>query len=264
MFNKTTEATDAVTFRNDLLETIVKTLRPQAFADNVDGSYILYVAGTDDDLNYQAEVNKPGFKKDLLLALEHANITVVANVPWTIKTTLPPKEATGSSEVKKGVCLQYVKTEEEVIVPAPVPSKAKVSIWHDKGSLVKESYRLDSSKRKSYNVGRGEFNDKTGLENHIAINDHESNTEKSELNACVSRTHAKIVFEEEKGFCLQVLPGGSKLATGNSTKIRHGEDSIVEAQNLNLNYPLSDGDIIELGRKVLLKFETIKKSKRSC
>ncbi|MDR0836316.1 MAG: hypothetical protein LBN11_07060, partial [Tannerella sp.] len=66
---KTDAATDAVTFRSDLLEAIVKILRPKAFADKVDGAYILYVAGTSDDLNYQAEVSQSDFLKDLFLTL---------------------------------------------------------------------------------------------------------------------------------------------------------------------------------------------------
>jgi hypothetical protein len=245
--------TDAVTLRNNLVSAIVNKLRPQAFADKVDGSYTLYVSGTNDDLNYQAEVNKPDFKNELLLALENANITAIAHVPWTIKIELPPENAT-VSEVIAGVHLQYVNKATEPVA-APIHVKAKVSIWHDRGSLVQNAYLLDSAKQKVYNIGRGEFNEETFHENHIAINERESNPAISELNNYVSRTHAKIVFVEGKGFCLQVLPGGSKLASDGRTRIIHGEDSSVEAQNLNVKHQLFDGDIIELGRKVLLKYE---------
>ncbi|GAB6120560.1 FHA domain-containing protein [Dysgonomonas termitidis] len=254
--NNPQTATDTVTFRSNLIEAIVNKLRPQAFADKVDGYYTLYVAGTNDDLNYQAEINKADFLNDLLLALENANITAVANVPWTIKTELPPENAAGISEVMPGIRLQYVNKVAEATPAQPVHTKARVSIWHGRGSLVQNSYQLDSTKQKTYNIGRGEFNEETFHENHIVINDRESNPDKNELNTYVSRMHAKIVFVEGKGFCLQVLPGGSKLASNGRTRIIHGEDSSVEAQNLNVRYQLFNGDIIELGRKVLLKFET--------
>jgi hypothetical protein len=255
--NKPQMATDTVTFRCNLLEAIVNKLRPQAFTDKVDGSYTLYVAGTDDDLNYQAEISKADFLNDLLLALENANITAVANVPWTIKTELPPKNAAGISDVMAGIRLQYVNKTAETALVQPVHIKARVSIWHGRGSLVQDSYLIDSTKQKTYNIGRGEFDEKTFHENHIAINDRESNQDKNELNTYVSQAHAKIVFVEGSGFCLQVLPGGSKLASDGRTRIIHGEDSSVEVQNLNVRHRLFNGDVIELGRKVWLKFETI-------
>ncbi|GHT84320.1 hypothetical protein FACS18947_1610 [Bacteroidia bacterium] len=253
--SKTATASNAVTFRNNLVSAIVNKLRPQAFADKVDGSYTLFVAGTDDDLNYQAEVNKPDFKNDLLLALENANITAVAHVPWAIKTKIPPENATGISDVIKGVHLQYINKATEVVPKQPVHTKAKVSIWHDRGSLEQDYYLLDSDKQKSYNIGRGLFNEETFHENHIAINDREGNSDIIDLNAHVSRTHAKIVFVDGKGFCLQVLAGGSKLHSENRTRIVHGEEASVEVQDLKIKHQLYDGDVIELGRNVLLKFE---------
>jgi hypothetical protein len=232
---KTVTATDAVTFREDLLSAIVNKLRPQAFTDKIDGSYTLYVAETDDDLNYQAEVNKRDFKNQLLLSLENANITAVANAPWTIKTELPSENATGISEVIKGVHLQYVSNKEKATAVQPVHITAKVSIFHNRGSLIQGGL-LDSAKQKVYNIGR--FDEETLHENHIAINDP--------INS-MSRKHAKIVFEEGK-FWLHVLPSISR------TMITQKDGSSREA-NLKSRDQLRDGDIIELGDAVSLKFE---------
>ena len=57
------------------------------------------------------------------------------------------------------------------------------------------------------------------------------------------------------GFYLQVEYGGSRLS-GNRTRIFRGEEKI-EVENVEVKEPLHNGDLIELGKAVVLKFVEI-------
>ena len=141
-----------------------------------------------------------------------------------------------------------------------VVKRARISIFGGKGSLLQEHYELSSEMlekehRKYYNIGRGEYPKMEGgsyRQNHIAIDD-ENNLE---TNKYVSRAHARIGYAEIIGFYLQVEFGGSRLS-GNRTRIIRGENKI-EVENVEVKEPLHDGDLIELGKAVVLQFIEIK------
>ena len=67
----------------------------------------------------------------------------------------------------------------------------------------------------------------------------------------VSSAHADLVCKDGR-FFLQVLPPGCAIG-GNSTRIIRDQKPI-ELDQPSLSYPLLDGDLIELGRAVLLEF----------
>ena len=75
-------------------------------------------------------------------------------------------------------------------------------------------------------------------------------------NKYVSRAHARIGYSENIGFYLQVEYGGSRLS-GNRTRIFRDEEKI-EVENVDMKEPLHDGDLIELGKAVLLQYKEIK------
>lgn len=137
-----------------------------------------------------------------------------------------------------------------------VATKAMVSIVGDKGKLLQEQYELSSEalakqKRKYYNIGRGAcpvLDNGMYRQNDIVVD--EANC--LELNRCVSRAHARIGFSELVGFYLQVEMGGSRLS-GSRTRIFRGEEKI-EVENTQVKEPLQDGDLIELGKAVVLKY----------
>lgn len=150
--------------------------------------------------------------------------------------------------------------EQEVGLEKSVVKKANISVFGGKGSLLQKQYELSSEtlekeRRKYYNIGRGEFPDVEGgsyRQNHIAIDDKNN----LEYNKFVSRAHARIGYAENVGFYLQVEMGGSRLS-GNRTRIFRGEDKI-EVENIEVKEPLRDGDLIELGKAVVLKYNEIK------
>ena len=147
--------------------------------------------------------------------------------------------------------------EQEVDLEKPVIKKARISIMGDKGSLSESEYELSSDvlereHRKYYNIGRSEYPtlESGGYRhNHIVIKDDDS----CNANKFVSRAHARIGYAENIGFFLQVEYGGSRLS-GNRTRIFRDEEKI-EVENVEVKVPLHDGDLIELGKAVVLKFE---------
>ena len=149
--------------------------------------------------------------------------------------------------------------EQEVGLEKNVVKRANISVFGGKGSLLQEQYELSSEtlekeRRKYYNIGRGEYPDIEGgsyRQNHIAIDDNNN----LEINKYVSRAHARIGYAENIGFYLQVEYGGSRLS-GNRTRIFREEDKI-EVENVEVKEPLHDGDLIELGKAVVLRFNEV-------
>ena len=137
------------------------------------------------------------------------------------------------------------------------PRKARVTIFRGKGSLKQTEYILDTAvdNKKVYCIGRGEISTKGGVfrDNDIVINDAEPDPALADLNNYVSSSHANIEVHDG-GFYLKAMQGG--IANGNATKyIRDGK--VFKLETDSMSYPLHDGDLIELGRTVLLKFEVI-------
>lgn len=153
----------------------------------------------------------------------------------------------------------YIQEQEINPVNEHFVKRASISIFGNKGSMLKEEYELSSEvlekeRRKYYNIGRGEYPGIEGgsyRQNHIVIDDKNH----LETNKYVSRAHARIGYSENVGFYLQVEMGGSRLS-GNRTRIFRGEDKI-EVENIEVKEPLRDGDLIELGKAVVLKYNEI-------
>ena len=144
-----------------------------------------------------------------------------------------------------------------------VSHRARISVYMGQGELAAKEYLLDSvellnKREKAYNIGAGQFvkmDDGLVRENHIVISNDPASPA-FEFNKYVSRSHAHISFLEKYGFCLYVDPKGTRLAK-KRTRILRGVNQKLEMDNPLLPEPLMDGDIIELSKSVLLKFEVI-------
>lgn len=157
------------------------------------------------------------------------------------------------------VMMQVVENKPEKI---DVHKKASISIFGSSGSLLKDEYILSSDEMREksipvYNIGVGECPQlPTGYrQNHIAI-DNNPNSPMIEKNKYVSRKHAHIGFSDEFGFYLQVELDGTRLV-GKRTRIFRGE-KIIEMDNPQAKVTLQDGDLIELGKAVVLRYIDIK------
>lgn len=158
--------------------------------------------------------------------------------------------------------LEYLQVVENIVKPTTTSCKAIITIFGGAGSLLQEKYTLSSDDMKermisAYNIGAGQFPKvPTGYrENHIAIDDNPQSP-MIEKNKYVSRMHAHIGFSDSFGFYLQVEKDGTRLL-GKRTRIFRGEEKI-ECDNPQAKIPLQDGDLIELGKAVVLKYVQIK------
>lgn len=131
---------------------------------------------------------------------------------------------------------------------------ASISIFDGNGSLLEDSYILDSDSKTTYHIGRGKSSRKEGKYriNDIVINDNEVNQELQNLNLHVSSAHADIVFKNGN-YYLRATVGGCRALGGSPTKIVRNEN-VIEMRNTTLLYLLENGDILELGKNVLLLF----------
>lgn len=153
---------------------------------------------------------------------------------------------------------EYLQVESFNGAPTSVSCKATITIFGNAGSLLQEQYILSSDEMKkkaitAYNIGAGQFpvTSEGYRENHIAIDDN-PDSPMVEKNKYVSRMHARIGFSEKFGFYLQVERDGTRLM-GKRTRIFRGEEK-VECDNPSAKIPLQSGDLIELGKSVVLKF----------
>lgn len=159
------------------------------------------------------------------------------------------------SEIAPRIYLQVEKKKVNT-------KKAVISVVSDNGSLLQPEYVLDAemllaSLLRGYNIGAGRQHLVEGYgfrENHIIIDD-DVNSPQYEKNRYVSRAHARIIYSVEEGFLLYAERGGTRMA-GKRTRIIRGNNKI-ELDNVILPEPLQDGDIIELGKSVLLLFKEV-------
>lgn len=179
----------------------------------------------------------------------------------TFHIGIPAEELRCTPVSKSGKVFLQIKEEQPM--PTSVSKKAIISIFGNTGSLLKEEYVLSSDEMKAkrisvYNIGAGEFPKiPTGYrQNHIAIDDN-PNGDMIEKNKYVSRMHAHIGFSDKFGFYLQVERDGTRLM-GKRTRIFRGEEKI-EMDNPQAKEPLQDGDLIELGKAVVLKYVELEK-----
>jgi len=191
---------------------------------------------------YQIYVLDEAFKYRLGAELESKNL----KVKFEFRTENPPQDS-GFSEITEGV---YIELKPQT--STEIHSKAKITVFNNKGSLMKYEYMLDGTKQTEYNIGRGENN-----YNHIVI--RENDPVHHEINNCVSREHAKIVFIPEEGFCLKLryiidIPVDGRCTP--RTIIHRNNQRYKKLETLDPE-KLKHNDEIELGDKdnpLFLKF----------
>lgn len=136
--------------------------------------------------------------------------------------------------------------------------RAQVSICKGKGSLAVDPFVMDSSQKSRFRLGRGETSTRADYSyriNDIVIRTDDPDLAVQDLNNHVSSAHADFVCRDGR-FYLQVLPSGSPSGN-NSTRIVR-DQSPIALDHTGIDYPLSDGDLIELGGSVLLEFRLVK------
>lgn len=246
---------NALDFRTNLLEAIVKYFKPYYGIQSFSGTIVIW-ANNEIPL-LQAKVSGKTFEEELRTEFQNKQYDALVDAPLIFETKNPLMNA-NSVEIIKGIFIEirsYVEEKKEI------PIMAKISAVNGMGLLFKYEIVLDGGRQKTYNIGRCEVVRDNGIHiNHIAIRDNDQ--EQAGNNNCVSRMHARIIFNDKVGFCLQALAGGCRPLGGSTTKIIRG-DNQDELRDTNTQFFLNDGDFIELGKAVLLKFEIMEKAPES-
>lgn len=211
----------------------------------------------DDDMAKYDWIGKR-FEDDLKLELTNAFLEKIGSK--SLQVILKPKSETEDciTLIDNQVYYKWGKGDTSVDdKPKEIPYEriiASVSIIEGTGSMMQPSYVLDSERKKIFHIGRGVTSRKGGKYrvNDIVIKDKEADHDLLECNAHVSSTHADIVFKNNK-FYIKAAIGGCRAIGGSPTKLVRNEKE-TELRDTNLLYPLEDGDIIELGKNVLLVF----------
>lgn len=240
-----------VDMQANLLHAIAGYFKPYYGKQEFGETIVIWVANEQQLL--QSEVRGKAFEEALRREFQNRQLDALVNAAIVFETQTPP-QSNGWTEVTKGVFIE-IRPSEAKKVQAAVNVKAKISLMKGMGSLFSETVWLDSTQQRTYNIGRCEIVRDNGMHiNHIAIRDDDP--EQATNNNCVSRKHARIVFKDGTGFCLQALPGGCRPIGGGSTKVFRNETEVAELRDIQMLFPLQAGDLIELGKTVLLKFET--------
>ena len=245
-------ASNAIDFRAELITKIVKNnfFKRYRFGETITDPFVLWI--TTEGPNYQTEVRKPDFIKSLRKAFDDAELQEVgSDAEWVVKTDHLPEDA-DFLKIDEGIYLDiHPVAEQQDEQPKIVHTKARISIADNSGSLLQKEYVLDAAKQQVWQIGRGEKDRTTEKKNHIAINDNDEDKQ-YDNNKYVSNVHAQIIFVANKGFCVK------SLNDENRNIIYRCENRIADIRDLNsVSNPLQEGDLIELGKHVSLKFEVI-------
>ncbi len=243
--------------KDDLLRSVVVTLG-KLIDDKEYSNGMKLVLWLDTDALRFKQYNNEQYRHRMLSTLVNEHGYAFDDVSFSIGNPAGELRATRIGDNP----LEYLQVIENIETPVSHSCKASISIFGDAGSLMQEKYILSSDEMKekmisAYNIGAGRFPKiPTGYrENHIAIDDNPQSPQ-VEKNKYVSRMHAHIGFSETFGFYLQVEKDGTRLL-GKRTRIFRGEEKI-ECDNPQVKIPLNDGDLIELGKAVVLKYIQIK------
>lgn len=137
-------------------------------------------------------------------------------------------------------------------------SKARLCVLQGFGSCMENEYILSSDDKQVYRIGRGVICRKPGLAyrvNDIVIEENNADVSIQKLNNFVSSAQADIILDNGY-FYLKALPSGCRTSGGSPTKIIRNQEPI-ELRDSVSSHKLADGDIIELGKSVLLLFKVI-------
>lgn len=201
------------------------------------------------------QLTTPLFQERLKKDLLHAGCRPQSQkTSVTVREGTPPSGMAVVSLSKKGK-LNPGKVFLTFLQEGVAAKKAELSVCMGKGSLATDPFVIDPSVKSRYRIGRGETSSRPDYSyriNDIVIRTDDPDPDVQELNNHVSSAHADLVCRDDR-FYLQVMPAGSP-AGGNSTRIVRDQTPVLLDQ-MGVDYPLNDGDLIELGQSVLLVFK---------
>jgi hypothetical protein len=238
----------------ELIECVINSLKGMRYVDTVCKAMCLHVFKHADEIAFIAILESLDFETELKRKLKDAGINLGQN--WEFKYIITENEPRlPAQKIMEGLWLELIYNTGHT------GSKAKISA--EKGQLTSAEFILENGNA-IYNIGRGAnplLDSGNVHRNQIVIADDEFpgiTEENLKINRFVSRKHACIQYRKGDGFVVKVYDEGTRLK-GNRTRIlRNVLPDPVDLNNPFMEYPLEDGDRIELGKSVILKFSILK------
>jgi hypothetical protein len=245
-----TEPDNAVELREKIITAVVHYCQPYYGKDTFPDILVVWVTKQ----HYQTEVRSKEFENALRLAFDNAGLKAVGKAAMLFETKNPPE----NNNFHKALDGLFIEIRNVTPTQTVVNAKVRISSVLGMGTLMQRVSVLDTTKKTIFHIGRGEVSNKydTYRTNDIVIKADETDQEQKAKNENVSSAHADIVFRNST-FYLKAMQGGCRPEGGSATKIIHGEGIPEELRSTNTFYPLQDGDLIELGKSVLLRFEIV-------
>lgn len=245
--NEEKKQPNVIVRQNEIISAVVGYLKQfygqKAFHDSI-------VVWTTNQENRVA-IHDDGFLDDLCLALENANLHVIAKANILVEDDKPP-ENNNFHKALEGLFIEIRRTTVEA-----VSGKARITSVPGFGTLSQNEYVLDSTQKTVFHIGRGEIGKYGSYRvNDIVVKADETDPEQKVRNNNVSSVHADIVFRNN-AFHLKAMPRGCRSTGGSATKIVRTHSKPFELEDTITLSPLHHGDLIELGKNVLLKFEVV-------
>lgn len=253
--------TTAIDKRAFVIDALLKKFRNSTGTDSrlMENLLIIVVRNEDDDDMSKYDWVGERFESDLRRALSDAFLDRIGSKSLKIELRPKPDGPDCISLIDNRIYYTWSKPEAaaELKKKDDVPyqrASAYISVVKGTGSLAQAVYELDTDSRTSWHIGRGVTARKGGKYriNDIVVKDTESNPDLMECNGHVSSAHADIIYKNNR-FYLRAAIGGCRACGGSPTKLVRDEQA-VELRDTSIVYPLADGDMLELGKKVLLLF----------
>lgn len=234
--------------KQQILELIINYLIPLSEKSHNFDVLELYIYNCDNNLAVLNILQDDTFENDLRYKLKNANIDLGYKCKWQVITDQSPPEK--ANQIAPCLSLNIVYESNRINKTAQITAL--------EGRLTQDKVILNSDKY-IYNIGRGakpKLDNGTYHTNDIIIEDNSTNDNSDDAlkkNRYVSRAHALIAIKD--GFVLRVLTGGCQISDNRTRILRNSTNEIIEVNNTIIDYPLLDGDQIELGKSVILEFK---------
>lgn len=198
-----------------------------------------------------SELNSDSFKRDLLAAFDDMHFFSLGSGTLEVVYGRPDESVVATELSPNRLWVQLLDRTNS----ASSSSKARISVVMDMGALDSAFYELDSGIKDRFRIGRGRICRRSGSYriNDVIISEKPADQEILKLNQHVSSSQADIVIKDGL-FYLQAMPSGCRPLGGAPTKIIRDQEA-MELRDASSFHQLQNGDMIELGKSVLLLFE---------
>ena len=239
---------NAIESREYIINAIIQSLEPmQGLSKDKFNGLTIYIT----EQRLQLLTEGKDFLQHLCAQMDNHGFESLSDLVAITNDTAPNNAITVMPGMRLMLHQKESKGGEEL--PPPATGKMRIFIFEGQGSMQQAEYILNAKEKQVFHIGRIKFvRDLSPRRiNDVVIKDDESVDELKKLNSKVSRSHADIIWRDGM-FFIKAMRGGCRPEGGAATKVIRNEQE-TEMLTSNMLYPLRDGDLIELGKAVILQ-----------